>query len=109
MKSMLAVSKSVSVAFQNWVVSLERHHWKNEQHSQWECIEIVGILDTTNENEACELIEMATGTPDSLEACHHLQDVEIFFSKKNKAKGFNLRSINIETGTAFNSESPCSY
>ena len=62
MKSKLAVSKSVSVAFQNWGINLERHHWKNEQHSPWECIEIVGILDTTNENEVCDLIEMATGT-----------------------------------------------
>ena len=61
-KSQLPVSKSVSVAFQNWGINLERHHWRNEQDSRWNCIEIVGIPDTTNENEVCELIEMATGT-----------------------------------------------
>ena len=53
MKSQLAVSKCVSVAFQNRVISLERHRWKNEQHSQQECINSIGILDTTNENKVC--------------------------------------------------------
>ena len=51
MESQLAVCKSVSVAFENSVVSLERHRWKNEQHSLRERINSIGIPDTTNENK----------------------------------------------------------
>ena len=61
MESQPAVSKSVNEAFQNRIISLERQCWRNKQYSRRECIEIVGIPDTTNETKVCELIEMATG------------------------------------------------
>ena len=54
---------------------MERQCWRNEQYSRRECIEIVGIVDITNDTKVCELIETGTGisiTPDSLEACHRL-------------------------------------
>ena len=54
MESQLAVCKSVSVAFENSVVSLERHCWQNEQRSLGECINSIGIPDTTNENKVCD-------------------------------------------------------
>ena len=54
MESQLAVCKCVSVTFENSVVSLERHRWKNEQHSLRECINSIGIPDTTNENKVCD-------------------------------------------------------
>ena len=54
MESQLAVCKSVSVAFENSVVSLERHYWQNEQRSLGECINSIGIPDTTNENKVCD-------------------------------------------------------
>ena len=90
---------------------MERQCWRNEQYSRRECIEIVGIVDITNDTKVCELIETATGisiTPDSLEACHRLPTDQndkliIKFSRrkydkmvlskkkknKSKAKGFN--------------------
>ena len=81
-------------------LSLERQCWKNEQYTRRECIEVVGIPDTTNETKVCDLIEVATSisiTPDSLEANDKViikfsrrKDAEMVLSKKNKAKGFNL-------------------
>ena len=100
-------------------LSLERQCWKNEQYTPRECIEVVGIPDTTNETKVCDLIEVATSisiTPDSLEANDKLiikfsrrKDAEMVLSKKNKAKGFNPCSIGIESGKVFINESLCRY
>ena len=92
-------------------LSLERQCWKNEQYTPRECIEVVGIPDTTNETKVCDLIEVATSisiTPDSLEANDKLiikfsrrKDAEMVLSKKqtkkqkNKSKGFNHCSVGI--------------
>ena len=94
MESRLAVSKSINEAFQNRIISLERQCWKNEQYSRRECIEIVGIPDTTNDTKVCELIEMATGisiTTDSLKACHRFPSDQndksiIKFSRRKDAE-----------------------
>ena len=76
-------------------LSLERQCWKNEQYTRRECIEVVGIPDTTNETKVCDLTEMATSisiTPDSLEANDKLiikfsrrKDAEMVLSKKKQS------------------------
>ena len=91
-----------------------------------ECIAIVAIPDTTNETKVHEWTETATSisiTHESLEACHRLffeqnyKTIVKFSRRKNaekvllkeKTKGFNLRSIDIEIGKTFMKESLCCY
>ena len=47
----------------------------DKQYFRRECVEIVGILEPTNEIKVCELIEKVTGVhvnQDCLESCHPL-------------------------------------
>ena len=57
--------------------------WRNEQYSRCECVEIMGVPDSTNEKKARELIGKVTGVnvnQDCLESRHPLP------SDKEKAK-----------------------
>ena len=74
-ESQLQISKTINNTVEKCIISLEKQCWRNEQYSQRECVEIVGILDSTNETKVCELIEKVTGinvNQNCLELCHPL-------------------------------------
>ena len=75
MESQLEISKTINNTLENHITTLEKQCSRNEQYSRRECIDIVGIPDSTNEIKACELIGKVTGinvNQDCLESCHSL-------------------------------------
>ena len=70
------------------LVDMERQCWSNAQYSRRECIEVVGIRDSINNNELedkvltvfkkieCEL------SPQNLEACHSLGKSDFLIHEK---------------------------
>ena len=83
MEFQLQISKTINNTVEKCIISLEKQCWRNKQYSQRECVEIVGILDSTNETKVCELIEKVTGinvNQNCLELCHPLP------SEKKKMK-----------------------
>ena len=74
-ESQLQISKTINNTVEKCITNLEKQRWRNEQYSQRECVEIVGILDSTNEIKVCELIGKVTGinvNQNCLELCHPL-------------------------------------
>ena len=66
MESRLQISKIINNALDKRV---------DKRYFRRECVEIVGILESTNEIKVCELIEKVTGVhvnQDCLESCHPL-------------------------------------
>ena len=66
MESRLQISKIINNALDKRI---------DKQYFRRECVEIVGILEPTNEIKVCELIEKVTGVhvnQDCLESCHPL-------------------------------------
>ena len=75
MESQLEISKTINNTLEKHITSLGQKCWRNEQYYRRECVEIVGIPDSTNETNVCELIEKVTGASvnqDWLESCHGL-------------------------------------
>ena len=127
MESQLEISKTINNTLKKRITSLEKQCWRNEQYSRRECVEIVGIPDSTNEIKVCELIGMVTGinvNQDCLESCHPLplekrnkiivkfsrrKDAERVLRNKNKNKNSDPRSIDIDSNKVFINESLCRY
>ena len=66
MESRLQISKIINNALDKRI---------DKRYFRRECVEIVGILESTNEIKVCELIEKVTGVhvnQDCLESCHPL-------------------------------------
>ena len=61
MESKLQISKTISNKLEKRNASLEKQCWRYEQSSQHECVEVVGISDSTNETKVCTLTEKVTG------------------------------------------------
>ena len=109
MESQLEISKTINNTLENHITTLEKQCSRNEQYSRRECIDIVGIPDSTNEIKACELIGKVTGinvNQDCLESCHPLpsdkknkiivkfsrrKDSESVLRNKNKNKNFKMK------------------
>ena len=75
MEFQLQISKTINNTVEKCITSLEKQCWRNEQYSRRECVEIVEILDSTNEIKVCELIGKVTGiniNQNCLELCHPL-------------------------------------
>ena len=60
MESQLEISKTNNT-LEKRIISLKKQCWRNEQYSRRECVEIMGIPDSTDETKVSELIEMVTG------------------------------------------------
>ena len=78
-ESQLQISKTINNTVEKCIISLEKQCWRNKQYSQRECVEIVGILDSTNETKVCELTGINVNQ-NCLELCHPLP------SEKKKMK-----------------------
>ena len=109
MESQLEISKTINNTLEKHITTLEKQCSRNEQYSRRECIDIVGIPDSTNEIKACELIGKVTGinvNQDCLESCHPLpsdkknkiivkfsrrKDSESVLRNKNKNKNFKMK------------------
>ena len=75
MESKLEILKTINNTLKKRITSLKKPCWINEQYSRCECLEIVGIPDSTNKIKVCELIGKVTGinvNQDCLESCHPL-------------------------------------
>ena len=75
MESKLEILKTINNTLKKRITSLKNPCWINEQYSRRECLEIVGIPDSTNKIKVCELIGKVTGinvNQDCLESCHPL-------------------------------------
>ena len=75
MESKLEILKTINNTLKKRITSLKKPCWINEQYSRRECLEIVGIPDSTNKIKVCELIGKVTGinvNQDCLESCHPL-------------------------------------
>ena len=123
MEYQLEISKTVNNTLEKCITSLEKQWWRNEQCSWCDCVEIVGISDSTNETKVCELIGKVTGinvNQDCLESCHPLpwdkkNKIIVKFSRRkdaesvlqNKNKNFNPQSIDIDSNKVFMNECLC--
>ena len=61
MESQLEISKTINKTLEKRITNLDKQCSRNEQYLWRECVEIVGILDSTNEAKVCELIGKVTG------------------------------------------------
>ena len=57
LESELSISKTVNNALHKRVIQLEKHCWRNEQYSRRECIEVVGLSDSTTDNKVCSVFK----------------------------------------------------
>ena len=127
MESKLEILKTINNTLKKRITSLKKPCWINEQYSRRECLEIVGIPDSTNKIKVCELIGKVTGinvNQDCLESCHPLpsdkknkiivkfsrrKDAENVLRNKNESENFNSRSIDIDSDKVFINEIPWRY
>ena len=96
-----------------------KKYLRNEQYSRYECVEIVGIPDSTDEKKVCKLIEKVTGKCKSrrpiivspairkqknkiIVKFSRRKDVENVLRNKNKNKNFNPRSVDSSFKTRHN-------
>ena len=111
LESELPISKTVNNALHNRVIQLEKQCWRNEQYSRRECIEVVGLPDSTTDNEVCSVFKKigVDVSVDNIEACHPLKSdnkskIIVKFSKRkdcqavleNKKKLKTYRMKNLE-------------
>ena len=107
LEASLVVSKNVSTKLQERVISLERSLHTSEQYSRRECLELVGIPSTIEdnnlENSVCKILNKieVECTGEDIEACHRIRNNRtiVKFCKRKKAneilrKKSKLKSLN---------------
>ena len=127
LESELSISKTINNALHKRVIQLEKQCWRNEQYSRRECIEVVGLPDSTTDNEVCSVFKKigVDVSVDNIEACHPLKSdnknkIIVKFSKRkdcqavleNKKKLKNLLNEEFEVETnskVFVNQSLCKY
>ena len=89
LESELSISKTVNNALHKRVIQLEKQCWRNQQYSRRECIEAVGLPDSTTDNEVCSVFKKigVDVSVDNIEACHLLKSddknkIIVKFSKR---------------------------
>ena len=89
LESELSISKTVNNALNKRVIQLEKQCWRNEQYSRRECIEVVGLSDSTADNEVCSVFKKigVDVSVDNIEACHPLKSDNKNKSIVNFSKG----------------------
>ena len=127
LESELSISKTVNNALHKRVIQLEKQCWRNEQYSCRECIEVVGLPDSTTDNEVCSDFKKigVDVSVDNIETCHPLKSdnknkITVKFSKrkdcqavlenKKKLKNLSNEELGVETNSkVFVNESLCKY
>ena len=128
LESELSISKTVNNALHKRVIHLEKQCWRNEQYLSRECIEVVGLPDSTTDIEVCSVfkkIGVDVVSVDNMEACHLLKSdnknkIIVKFSKrkgcqavlenKKKLKNLSNEELGVETNSkVFVNESLCTY
>ena len=69
LESELSISKTVNNALHKRVIQLEKQCWRNEQYSCRECIEVVGLPDSTTDNEVCSVFKKSQLTKPPWKKC----------------------------------------
>ena len=127
LESELSISKTVNNALHKRVIQLEKQCWRNEQYSRRECIEVVGLPDSTTDNEVCSVFKKigVDVSVDNIEACHPLKsdnknkiivkfskrkDCQAVLENKKKLKNLSNEELGVETNSkVFVNESLCKY
>ena len=127
LESELPISKTVNNALHKRVIQLEKQCWTNEQYSCRECIQVVGLPDSTTDNELCSVFKKigVNVSVNNIEACHPLMSdsknkIIVKFSKrkvcqvvlenKKKLKNISNEELGLETNSkVFVNESLCKY
>lgn len=127
LESELSISKTVNNALHKRVIQLEKQCWRNEQYSRRECIEVVGLPDSTTDNEVCSVFKKigVDVSVDNIEACHPLKsdnknkiivkfskrkDCQAVLENKKKLKNLSNEELGLETNSkVFVNESLCKY
>ena len=127
LESELSISKTVNNALHKRVIQLEKQCWRNEQYSRRECIEVVGLPDSTTDNEVCSVFKKigVDVSFDNIEACHPLKsdnknkiivkfskrkDCQAVLENKKKLKNLSNEELGVETNSkVFVNESLCKY
>ena len=122
------ITKNVNTKLTEQLVETERQCWANAQYSRRECLEIVGIPSTVEnddlEEKVCEIFQKigVSVTEADMEACHRLKGNKtiVKFSrrklchevlrKKKNLKKFKLSDVGLSGETPlFINESLCAY
>ena len=127
LESELSISKTVNNALHKRVIQLKKQCWRNEQYSRRECIEVVGLPDSTTDNEACSVFKKigVDVSVDNIAACHLLmsnnknkiiikfskrKDCQAVLENKKKLKNLSNEELGLETNSkVFVNESLCKY
>ena len=128
-ESELSVSKNVNNKLHKRVVALERQCWGNNQYSRRECLEITGVPDSVINDDLEKTTikifdKLDVGIdPSNIEDYHWFksngrkkviikfarrEDANLIQKNKNKLKGMNLCSVDINNPVFIN-DSLCSY
>ena len=123
----LSISKTVNNALHKRVIQLEKQCWRNEQYSRRECIEVVGLHDSTTDKKVCSVFKKirVDVSVDNIEACHPLKsdnknkiivkfserkDCQAVLENKKKLKNLSNEELGVETNSkVFVNESLCKY
>ena len=128
-ESELSVSRNVNSKLHRRVVALERQRWGNNQYSRTESLEISSVPDSVSNDDLektttkiFDKLDVAID-PSNIEDCHWFKsygpkkviikfarrkDVNLIRKNKNKLKGMNLCSVDINNPVFIN-DSLCSY
>ena len=127
LESELSISKTVNNALHKRVIQLEKQCWRNEQYSRRECIEVVGLPDSTTDNEVCSVFKKigVDVSVDNIEACYPLKsdsknkiivkfskrkDCQAVLENKKKLKNLSNEELGVETNSkVFVNQSLCKY
>ena len=127
LESELSISKTVNNALHKRVIQLEKQCWRNEQYSRRECIEVVGLSDSTADSEVCSVFKKicVDVSVDNIEACHPLKsdnknkmivkfskrkDCQAVLENKKKLKNLSNEELGVETNSkVFVNESLCKH